>query len=49
VLGVLMFPQGQIKGKGVFAPEGIVDPKIFFQELIKDIPVEETKAEPISL
>ncbi len=50
VIGVLMFTRGQIKQKGgVFAPEGIIDTKLFFKELTKDIPVEETKVEPISL
>ena len=43
VLGVLMFTRGQIKGAGVFAPESIVDPKIFLQELTRDIPVWETE------
>lgn len=49
VIGVLMSIRGQLKEKGVFAPEGIIDPKVFFKELTKDIAVEETKTEPISL
>lgn len=48
VLGVLMFTRGQIKGTGVFAPEAIVDPKIFLQELARNIPVWESKEELIS-
>jgi hypothetical protein len=42
-----MFGRGEIIGKGVAAPEGIVDPKAFFRQLIKDIPVEETTVEPV--
>jgi hypothetical protein len=38
-----MFIRGQIKSEGVFAPEGIVDPKTFLQELTRDIPVWETE------
>lgn len=42
VLGALMLVRGQLTGPGVFAPEGIVDQETFFEELSKDIPVEET-------
>jgi saccharopine dehydrogenase (NAD+, L-lysine-forming) len=49
VICALMFARGQIKGSGVFAPEGIVDPKIFFAELQKDIKVREIASLPISL
>ena len=48
VLVALMFKRGQVKGKGVVAPEGIVDPKIFFEELTRDIAVEEARIEPVS-
>ncbi len=42
VIGALMYLDGKIKGPGVFAPEGIVDPDIFFKEFTKDFPLEET-------
>ena len=42
-----MFERGEIVGKGVAAPEGIVDSMAFFRQLIKDIPVEETTEEPV--
>ena len=41
VLGAAMLVNGQIKNPGVCAPEGIVDSKVFFELLKKDIPVEE--------
>jgi saccharopine dehydrogenase-like NADP-dependent oxidoreductase len=41
VLGAAMLVNGQIKNTGVSAPEGIVDSKVFFDLLKKDIPVEE--------
>jgi len=44
-----MLARGQIKGAGVFAPEGIVDPKMFFAELVKDIPVRALTDEPFAL
>ncbi|MGQ9675275.1 MAG: saccharopine dehydrogenase family protein [Chloroflexota bacterium] len=49
VLGALMLIRGQISQKGVAAPEGVVDPKAFFGELVKDIPVQEMVSRPISL
>jgi saccharopine dehydrogenase-like NADP-dependent oxidoreductase len=49
VLAALMFCRGQIKGAGVFAPEGIVNTDIFFKELVPDIPVTEIVEGPISL
>jgi saccharopine dehydrogenase-like NADP-dependent oxidoreductase len=42
-----MLLNGEIKEKGVFAPEGIVDPTAFFKKLTEEIPVEESKTEPI--
>jgi len=42
VLGALMVVRGQLTGPGVFAPEGVVNQEIFFKELVKSIPVEET-------
>jgi saccharopine dehydrogenase-like NADP-dependent oxidoreductase len=41
VLGAMMVVNGQIKSTGVCAPEGIVDSRVFFDLLKKDIPVEE--------
>lgn len=49
VLGALMLARGEIKTSGVFAPEGVVDPKVFFRELIKDIPVREISDAPIGV
>lgn len=49
VIGALMLMRGQITSKGVFAPEGILDAKVFLKELTKDIPVEEIRVEAISL
>ncbi len=49
VLAALMYCRGEIKGAGVFAPEGIVNTDIFFKELVKDIPVTEIIEGPISL
>jgi saccharopine dehydrogenase-like NADP-dependent oxidoreductase len=49
VLGVLMFTRGEIKNAGVFAPEGIMDPKIFFRELVKDIPIREITDAPVEV
>jgi saccharopine dehydrogenase-like NADP-dependent oxidoreductase len=41
VLGAMMVVNGQLKNPGVCAPEGIVDSRVFFDLLKKDIPVEE--------
>ena len=41
VLGAAMLVNGQIENTGVCAPEGIVDSKVFLDQLKKDIPVEE--------
>ncbi len=49
VLGAIMAIRGQLNGgPGVFAPEGIVDQEIFFKELTKDIPVQETAVKLIA-
>jgi len=45
VLGTLLLTRGQIRRKGVFAPEGIVDPGVFIEELGKDIFLQEYTAE----
>lgn len=47
VLGTLMLMRGQIKKKGVFAPEGIIDSEIFLKELAKDMKIQEHKTEEI--
>lgn len=41
VLGAVMLVEGRIEKTGVCAPEGIVDTRVFFDTLKKDIPVEE--------
>lgn len=47
VIGALMLARGQIRGAGVFAPEGIVETKTFFSELVKDIPVRALTDQPL--
>ena len=49
VVGAWMVLGSHLKEKGVFAPEGIIEPKDFFRELIKEIVVDETRVEPISV
>ena len=49
VIGALMLARGDIKEAGVFAPEGVIEPRIFFQELVKDIPVREISDAPIEV
>jgi len=42
-----MLARGQIKGAGAFAPEGIVETKMFFSEMVKDIPVRALTDRPL--
>jgi len=44
-IGGLMLAQAEVKAKGVYAPEGCLEPEPFFAELAKrDIKIEETAA-----
>jgi saccharopine dehydrogenase-like NADP-dependent oxidoreductase len=45
VLGAMMIVDGEVKKKGIFGPEGVIDQKIFFDRLKKDIPIEKISAE----
>lgn len=41
-LGALMVASGELKERGVFAPEGVIDSKKFLEEIAKDIEILET-------
>jgi len=43
VLGALMVARGEVKERGVFAPEGVIDSSEFLKEIAKDIEVLETE------
>lgn len=42
-LGALMIAAGEVKERGVFPPEGVIDSKKFLQEIAKDIEIFETE------
>jgi len=42
-LGALMIARGEVRDKGVFAPEGVIDSNKFLKQIAKDIEVLETE------
>jgi len=42
-LGALMVARGEVKERGAFAPEGVIDPNKFLKQIVKDIEVLETE------
>jgi len=43
VIGALMIARNEVKERGVFAPEGVIDSKKFLKEIAKDIEILETE------
>lgn len=48
-IGALMIARGEVEGKGVFAPEGIIDPRALLKEIAREMEIVEIEEKALEL